>query len=147
MPSYCQQLAEDYKTLMKQKNELVLEYQQTKDSGDLTKATKLKNQLQKTYQEFYEKIHRFISEEKALNELERLLNEGADKDSVAVGLAGLDSPQSWTMRERLLKEGANKGQVALGIFGDYITFVWQLRRKFKMKKTGNFLPFKLLMEI
>jgi hypothetical protein len=60
---------------------------------------------------------------------ERLLREGADKDWVAEGLAGLDSEKAWEMRERLLREGANKGWVARGITGDYITFVWRIRHE------------------
>ncbi len=53
---------------------------------------------------------KFLTEEKILNELERLLKEGVDKGSVALGLAG-----------------------------DYITFVWQLKNKSGEKKKNILL--------
>ena len=65
-------------------------------------------------------------ENKSLEYIEKMLKEGADKDRVAEGLAGLDSDRAWELRERLLKEGADKGWVALGLAGYCITFVWQL---------------------
>ena len=66
-------------------------------------------------------------EKRALDYMEKALNEGADKGWVAEGLAGLDSEKAWEMRERLLREDVNKGWVARGIIGDYITFVWRIR--------------------
>jgi len=54
---------------------------------------------------------------KITNELERLLKEGADKNNVAWGLAGVGTPESMALRERLLKEGADKNNVACGLAG------------------------------
>ena len=73
---------------------------------------------------------KFISEEKALEEIEKLLQQGADKGRVAAGLAGLDSDRAWEMREELLQEKAGKNSVARGINGDYITAIaWRKKAK------------------
>src|SRR3990172_8898077 len=58
-----------------------------------------------------------IDVEKITSELERLLREGADKNGVARGLAGVGTQESMEMRERLLREGADKDYVALGLAG------------------------------
>ena len=58
-----------------------------------------------------------IDVEKITSELERLLREGADKNGVARGLAGVGTQESMEMRERLLREGANKDYVAWGLAG------------------------------
>ena len=68
-------------------------------------------------------------EQKSLDYIQKLMDEGANKDYVAEGLAGLDSDRAWEMRERLLKEGADKGWVAVGLAGRSVTFVWQLDTK------------------
>ena len=66
-------------------------------------------------------------EKRALDYMEKLLNEGAYKGSVAAGLAGLDSEKAWEMRERLLREGADKGWVAEGLAGLDSKKAWEMR--------------------
>ena len=56
-------------------------------------------------------------EKRALDYMEKLLNEGVSKGWVAEGLAGLDSEKEWEMRERLLREGADKDWVGEGLAG------------------------------
>jgi len=60
---------------------------------------------------------------------ERLLKEGAGKDSVARGLAGVGTKESMELRERLLKEGAKKGYVAWGLAGVNTEEAEKFRRK------------------
>ena len=160
MLSYCSQLKTEYEHLKTLKQEFVLEFEKAKASGLRSRAWKLLDQLEAAKDALKEKLERFITEAKALAEIEkllaigankgwvaldlaglnsaqawelreRLLKEGANKGWVARGLAGLDSKAAWDLRERLLKEGADKDYVARGLAGDYITFVWQLRRKNK----------------
>ena len=103
MPTaYCKQLKTEYEHLKTLKKEFVLEFEKAKASGLRSRAWKLLDQLEAAKDALKEKLERFITETKALAEIEKLLAGGADKGSVAMGLAG-----------------------------DYITFVWQLRRKNK----------------
>ncbi len=71
-----------------------------------------------------------LDSERAWNMREKLLTEGAYKDFVAMGLAGLDSERAWNMREKLLTEGASKGSVAMGLVGLDSERAWQLRERF-----------------
>ena len=131
MPTaYCKQLKTEYEHLKTLKKEFVLEFEKAKASGLRSHAWKLLDQLEAAKDALKEKLG-FITETKALAEIEKLLTKDANKGWVAMGLAGLDSKAAWDLRERLLKEGVNKDWVARGLAGDYITFVWQLRRKNK----------------
>src|SRR3989338_1668687 len=47
---------------------------------------------------------KFISEEKALQEIERLFHDGASEDTIIRSLAGFDSKIAWDLRGRLLKK-------------------------------------------
>jgi len=58
-----------------------------------------------------------VGTKEAMELRERLLKEGADKNDVAYGLAGVGTKEAMELRERLLKEGANKNYVALGLAG------------------------------
>ena len=49
--------------------------------------------------------------------LEKALKQGAGKDYVAWGLAGVAGKEAMELRERLLKQGAGKNYVALGLAG------------------------------
>jgi hypothetical protein len=69
-------------------------------------------------------------EEKALDYIEKLLSDGADKDWVVQGLAGLDSDRAWTMRERLFNEISNKGLIAIGLAGLDSDRAWAMRERF-----------------
>src|SRR3989338_371310 len=113
MPTaYCKQLKTEYEHLKTLKKEFVLEFEKAKASGLRSRAWKLLDQLEAAKDALKEKLERFITEAKALAEIEKLLAEGADKGLVAMGLAGLDSPKAWDLRKRLLKAGADKGSVA-----------------------------------
>ena len=61
--------------------------------------------------------------------LEKALEEGAHKDSVAWGLAGVATKESMELRERLLKEGADKNSVARGLAGVATEEAEEFRRK------------------
>ena len=76
--------------------------------------------------------------EKITTKLERLLKKGADKDSVARGLAGVGTPEAMALRERLLEEGANKSDVALGLTGVNNEEAFVFREKFFSKDLTNF---------
>ncbi len=108
----CQKIKEEYQELQSLKERFVLEYKNALETKDLAKAKKLKAELEKKKEVFEEKIFTVLVEkrlkefeEKSLTYIEDLLNKGADKDWVAMGLAGY-----------------------------YITFVWRLRPKKKMYK-------------
>ena len=68
--------------------------------------------------------------DKIVNELERLLEEGADKNDVALGLAGVGTHEAMLMRERLLKEGADKNYVACSLAGVNTEDGFDFRKKF-----------------
>ena len=55
--------------------------------------------------------------DKITSELERLLEQGAGKNNVAQGLAGVGTPEAMALRERLLEQGADKNNVAQGLAG------------------------------
>jgi len=61
---------------------------------------------------------------------ERLLEEGADKNDVALGLAGVGTHEAMLMRERLLKEGADKNYVACSLAGVNTEDGFDFRKKF-----------------
>ena len=129
MPTaYCKQLKTEYEHLKTLKKEFVLEFEKAKASGLRSRAWKLLDQLEADRNALKEKLG-FITETKALAEIEKLLAGGADKDYVAVGLAGLDSKAAWDLRERLLKEGADKGSVAEGLAGLDSKAAWELRER------------------
>ncbi len=48
---------------------------------------------------------------------EKLLTDGAAKNSVAWGLAGVGTPEAMALREKLLTDGADKNSVAEGLAG------------------------------
>ncbi|MCR4280324.1 MAG: transglutaminase domain-containing protein [Candidatus Komeilibacteria bacterium] len=61
---------------------------------------------------------------------ERFIKEGVDKDSIARGLTGLDSPQAWEMREQFIKEGVDKDYIAIGLAGLDSSRAWEMRERF-----------------
>ena len=61
--------------------------------------------------------------------LEKLLKEGASKNDVARGLAGVGTVEAMALREKLLKEGANKSYVAYGLAGVGTVEAMALREK------------------
>ena len=52
-----------------------------------------------------------VFEKRALDFMEKLLDEGAYESNAARGLAGLDSEKEWKMRERLLREEIGRAHV------------------------------------
>ena len=132
MPLSCTQAQQKLQALKMLKISFDLSVAKFAASGkkeDADHATQIKEIFDETAKELKESLKHFISDEKALSEIQKLLDIGADKGFVATGLAGLDSPEAWAMRERLLKEKAYKGSVAMGLAGNYITFVWRLKAK------------------
>ena len=61
--------------------------------------------------------------------LEKALKQGADKDSVALGLAGVAGKEAMELRERLLEQGAGKNYVAEGLAGVNTKEAEEFRRK------------------
>jgi hypothetical protein len=75
----------------------------------------LAQKIQKIYEE---KERDYEAEVKTIvANLEKALEEGADKNSIAEGLAGVGTKEAMALRERLLKEGADKSHVAWGLAG------------------------------
>ena len=114
---------------------------QAEEQGDLKKAIEFYQEYKDEYLKLKkesrkEKIHLREKEDdqefqkKAIDYIQTLLSQGADKDSVAIGLAGLDSDKAWEMRETLLSQGANKGFVALGLAGIDSDKAWEMRETF-----------------
>ncbi len=100
--------------------------------------SKEKNQeaeaLSEEEKEEREKILRtYISEEKTLDKLHILLQQGANKNSVAEGLSCLNYESSWEMREKLIKYVADKGCVAEGLAGLNCEKTWAMRQDFLQK--------------
>jgi len=60
---------------------------------------------------------------------ERLITEGADKDYIARGLAGVGTPESMALRERLITEGADKDSIARGLAGVLTDESMEFRKK------------------
>jgi len=69
-----------------------------------------------------------LDSDRAWQMRDEFIKEGADKGSIAIGLAGLDSDRAWQMRDEFIKEGVYKGSISMGLAGDYTTFAWQLNR-------------------
>ncbi|HEX5033424.1 MAG TPA: hypothetical protein VFW62_02995, partial [bacterium] len=70
-------------------------------------------------------------EERAVEELERLLDQGSEGGYVAKGLAGLDSNAAWDLRKRILDEGrASKAVVLMGLAGLDSPKAWAMRESF-----------------
>lgn len=55
--------------------------------------------------------------EKITAKLKQLLEDGADKNCVAQGLAGVGTAEAMALRKQLLKDGADKNYVAQGLAG------------------------------
>ena len=77
-----------------------------------------------------ERAEKYLSEEKILDKLDKLIKEGADKVYIARGLAGLDSDRAWQMRDEFIKEGVNKGSISMGLAGLDSDRAWQMRDEF-----------------
>ncbi|HKX13425.1 MAG TPA: hypothetical protein VJP40_09745, partial [bacterium] len=70
-------------------------------------------------------------EARAVEELERLLDQGSEGGYIAKGLAGLDSKAAWDLRKRLLDEGrTTKGAVVMGLAGLDSPPAWEMRESF-----------------
>ena len=107
---------------------------QAEEQGDLKKAIGFYQEYKDEYLNLKkERIHLREKEDdqefqkKALDYIQTLLSQGANKDSVARGLAGIDSDKAWEMRETLLSQGADKNRVALGLAGLDSEKAWEMR--------------------
>ncbi|HKY64626.1 MAG TPA: HEAT repeat domain-containing protein, partial [bacterium] len=70
-------------------------------------------------------------EARAVEELERLLDQGSEGGYIAKGLAGLDSKAAWDLRTRLLDEGrTTKSVVVMGLAGLDSPQAWEMRESF-----------------
>ena len=74
-----------------------------------------------------------VFDEKVMTHMEKLVEEGVDKDYIAMGLAGVDSDRAWKFRERILKEG-HEDAFAQSLSGDHVTFAWRLIAKANHRK-------------
>ena len=88
-------------------------------------------ELTKKIKEIFEEEERDYEAEakRIVTNLEKALEEGAKKNYVAVGLAGVGTKESMELRERLLKEGASKNYVAEGLVGVNTEEAEKFRRK------------------
>ena len=97
-------------------------YQEYKDE-----YLKLKKESRKEKIHLREKEDDQEFQKKAIDYMQTLLSQGADKNYVAIGLAGLDSDKAWEMRETLLSQGAGKDYVARGLAGLDSDKAWEMR--------------------
>ena len=67
---------------------------------------------------------------------EKLLEQEADKDYVAMGLTGVGTKESMELREKLLKQGANKDDIVLSLVGVGTKEAMELREKL-LKQGAN----------
>ena len=84
-----------------------------------------------------ERAEKYLSEEKILDKLDKLIKEGADKGYIARGLAGLDSDRAWQMRDKFIEEGADKGSIARGLAGLDSDRAWKMRDKLIKEGAGK----------
>jgi len=112
---------------------------QAEEQGDLKKAIEFYQEYKDEYLNFKEEKERIHLREKgddqefqkkAIDYIQTLLSQGADKDSVAIGLAGLDSDKAWEMRETLLSQGVDKDYIAIGLAGIDSDKAWEMRETF-----------------
>ena len=132
MPLSCTQAQQKLQALKMLKISFDLSVAKFAASGkkeDADHATQIKEIFDEATKELKESLKHFISDEKALSEIQKLLDIGADEGRVAIGLAGVDSPEAWAMRERLLKEGAHKNFVAQGLAGVDSPKAWAMRER------------------
>ncbi|NCQ12996.1 hypothetical protein GW804_02840, partial [Candidatus Falkowbacteria bacterium] len=83
-----------------------------------------------------ERAEKYLSEEKILDKLDKLIKEGAGKGYIARGLAGLDSDRAWQMRDKFIEEGADKGSIARGLAGLDSDRAWKMRDKLIKEGAG-----------
>jgi hypothetical protein len=82
---------------------------------DYQRIIELAKQIEALYEE---KERDYEAEVKIIvANLEQALKQGANKNSVAEGLAGVGTPEAMALRKRLIKEGASKDSVARGLAG------------------------------
>ena len=84
-----------------------------------------------------ERAEKYLSEEKILDKLDKLIKEGAGKGYIARGLAGLDSDRAWQMRDKFIEEGADKGSIARGLAGLDSDRAWKMRDEFIKEEAGK----------
>ena len=80
---------------------------------------------------------KYLTEEKILDTLEELMKAGADKDSIAQGLAGCDSDRAWNMRDEFIQSGVRKGSIALGLAGLDSARAWTMRDELIQSGVGE----------
>ncbi len=171
MPSQCEQAVQEYKELQTLGEEFFGVYQEAKEVRDITKVKELiigleekKKALEKKIFPIEELLNRF--EKRSLDYIDKLLMDGVDNsiaqglagldsdrawqmrdrffddgtvdnDFIAQGLAGLDSDRAWQMREKLLKAGADKYFIARGLAGLDSDRAWQMREEFLKAGVSN----------
>jgi hypothetical protein len=72
-----------------------------------------------------EKLERF--EQKVLAYMEKLLEDGVNRNVVASNLTGLDSKEAWEIRDRFIKNGAGTLDIVLGLAGCDSERAWKMR--------------------
>jgi hypothetical protein len=78
-----------------------------------------------------EKETKYLTEEKILDELEKLMeNTEVSANSVAIGLVGCDSDRAWEMRRELIKRGARQSSIIDGLAGIDSDRAWKLREEY-----------------
>ncbi len=135
MPSQCEQAVQEYKELKTLGEEFFGVYQEAKEVRDITKVKELiigleekKKTLEKKIFPIEELLNRF--EEKSLDYMDKLLKDGVGKNSIARGLAGLDSERAWQMRDRFFNDGTvDNDFIAEGLAGLDSDRAWKMREE------------------
>ena len=120
----CEKVRENIDKLKNLKSEFLVELERIKKDGIAGNIYELKKEIEdvkgfldmelKEYllsKEFYS--HEYISQ--SLKILKELIDEGVDKDYIAVGLAGVGTPEAMKMRQEFIDEGV---YIAISFFGN-----------------------------
>ncbi|MDO8669576.1 MAG: hypothetical protein Q7K65_04760 [Candidatus Buchananbacteria bacterium] len=76
-------------------------------------------------------------EDKALDYIEKFIDESEDAWYIAKGLAGLDSDRAWKLRDKLLEMGVDIRDIVEGIAGLDSDQAWKLRDKLLFRSSTS----------
>ena len=79
----------------------------------------------------------FKSEWQAIEELRKLLYDGATTESIAESLVGFDSPDAWEFRRKLEKKGAPRDALMRGLAGTDSPESWDWRNRLLGQGAGH----------
>ncbi len=121
MPSpTCSRLQQDLADIKALQHVFLEALDRARETGEMEHALKLKAEIETKMAELKENIRQEKREKIASSitgVLSELLDNGADQDSIARGLAGVGTPEAMAMRKELLNNKADKDYIARGLAG------------------------------